>query len=73
MRLEMVTRIEIRIVNAKVPGLFSNETFGKRTRTLIQNSNFRSFDLGHTHTHTLGHTHTHTQCATPHGCPTCLR
>jgi len=44
MRLEMVMTTEVRIVNAKVLRLFSNETFGKRPRTIIQNSDFHSDD-----------------------------
>jgi len=41
-RLQIEIGMEIGIVNAKVVGLFSNETFEKRPRTVFQDSDFHS-------------------------------
>jgi len=42
LRLEMVIRMEIKVVCAKVPGLFSNGSFEKRSQTILQDSDFHS-------------------------------
>jgi len=41
-RLQIEIGMEIGIVNAKVVGLFSNETFETRPRTVIHDSDFHS-------------------------------
>ena len=49
MRLEMVIVIEIKIVDGRSPGFFSNEPFKKRPVMTIQDSDFHSDDYFESH------------------------